>query len=124
MQRASFKTGASGIGVAQARWYGTIWDAPMSTPALEIFLSKSSIAENSPLGSVVGTFLLLDLLDTESLVLFDDAEGHFALDANYNLVVNGPLDFENESFQSIRVGLSNSTTTYEKTFLIAVENIE
>jgi Ca2+-binding RTX toxin-like protein len=95
----------------------------MSTPPT-ILLSNSSVSENSPLGQVVGTFTILDLSFGESLSLLDDAGGRFGLDQNNNLIVIGLLDFEESAYQSILVGLSGSATTYEESFLIAVDNVE
>ena len=93
------------------------------TPGIIILLSGSSIAENSPLGSVVGTLSVTEP-DGISLVLLNDAGGLFAIDAGNQLVVCGPLDHERAAFQTIVVqGFSQVLGTIEETFLINIEDV-
>jgi len=56
----------------------------MSLPLPLLYLSKSTVPENSPHGWVVGHFELAD--NRYSVNLIDDAGGQFALDANNNQV--------------------------------------
>jgi Ca2+-binding RTX toxin-like protein len=95
----------------------------MSLPPPFVYLSKSTVPENSPAGRIVGTFILID--GPYSLSLLDDAGGRFALDANNNLIVTGALDFEEAQFQSIKLRASEGANIiYEDVFLIKVQDVE
>jgi Ca2+-binding RTX toxin-like protein len=95
----------------------------MSLPLPLLYLSKSTVPENSPHGWVVGHFELAD--NRYSVNLIDDAGGHFALDANNNLIVTGPLDFEEAKYQLIKVQASEgSNIVLEDVFLIQVQDVD
>jgi Ca2+-binding RTX toxin-like protein len=95
----------------------------MSLPPPFVYLSKSTVSENSPAGRIVGTFVLID--GPYTLSLLDDAGGHFALDANNNLIVTGALDFEVAQFRSINLRASEGANIiYEDVFLIKVQDVE
>lgn len=88
-----------------------------------IFLSGSSIAENSPLGSVVG-ILSTSEPDALSFALLNDAAGLFSIGANNELIVSGPLDHEQQPFQVIVVlAFSPIFGLTQETFLIAVGDV-
>jgi Ca2+-binding RTX toxin-like protein len=71
----------------------------------------------------VGHFALAD--GPYSVNLIDDAGGRFALDAHNNLIVTGPLDFEEVPYQSIKVQASEgSTIVYEDVFLIQIRDVD
>lgn len=94
----------------------------MSLPLPLLYLTKSTVPENSPAGRVVGHFQLVD--DRYSVSLIDDAGGRFALDAHNNLIVTGPLDFEEAQYQSIKVqALEGSNIVLEDVFLIQVQDV-
>jgi Ca2+-binding RTX toxin-like protein len=95
----------------------------MSLPLPLLFLSNSTVPENSATGRVVGHFELAD--NRYSVNLIDDAGGRFALDAHNNLIVTGPLDFEEAEFQSIKVQASEgSNIVLEDVFLIQVQDVD
>jgi Ca2+-binding RTX toxin-like protein len=95
----------------------------MSLPLPIVYLTKSSVPENSPMGRVVGHFALAD--GSDSVNLIDDAGGRFALDAHNNLIVTGPLDFEEAPYQLIKVqALDGSTIVYEDVFLIQIRDVD
>jgi Ca2+-binding RTX toxin-like protein len=95
----------------------------MSLPPPFLYLSKSTVLENSPSGRVVGKFIMVD--GPYSLDLLDDAGGRFALDANNNLIVTGALDFEESRFQSIKLRASEGANIiYEDVFLIQVQDVK
>ena len=95
----------------------------MTLPLPLLYLTKSTVAENSPVGRVVGHFQLVD--DRYSVNLIDDAGGRFALDAHNNLIVTGPLDFEEAQYQSIKVqALEGSTIVLEDVYLIQIRDVD
>ena len=92
-------------------------------PGTIILLSGSSIAENSPSGSVVGA-LSVSEPGSFSFVLLNNAGGLFSIDAGNQLIVSGPLDHEQAAFQTIVAqGFSPILGTIEETFLISIEDV-
>jgi Ca2+-binding RTX toxin-like protein len=95
----------------------------MSLPLPLLYLSKSTVPENSPVGRVVGTFVLVD--GTYHVELVDDAGGRFAIDNDNHLIVTGPLDYEEAHFQSITArALQGDTIIMEDIFLIQVKDVD
>jgi len=95
----------------------------MSLPPPFVYLSKSTVLENSPAGWIIGTFIVVD--GPYTLTLVDDAGGVFALDANNNLIVTGKLDFEVAPSQSVDLRVSSpDEIVFEDTFLIKVKDVD
>ena len=59
----------------------------------DVVLSNDSFAENSPVGTVVGTFSLVNATGTPTYTLVDDAEGTFTI-SGANLQVARLVDLE------------------------------
>jgi Ca2+-binding RTX toxin-like protein len=96
------------------------------TPGALILLSSSSVAENSPAGKAVGTFSVSDpdFGDTFTFTLLDDAGGRFAIDAHNNLIVAGPLDYEEASQQQLLVEAHSAILgTLDETFIIKIDDV-
>jgi hypothetical protein len=94
------------------------------TPGLLILLSGSSIDENSAMGSVIGG-LSVTGPELFTFSLLDDASGRFSIDASNQLVVNGPLDYEEAAFLTIVVQADDLLSgILEETFLIRIENVD
>lgn len=92
-------------------------------------LSNRVVAENSPVGTVIGTVVASDANPGDSLTysLTDSAGGRFALVSQggvTRLVVNGPLNYEQATSQQVTV---RATDTYglfvESTVQIDVTNV-
>jgi Ca2+-binding RTX toxin-like protein len=94
----------------------------MSLPLPLLYLSKSTVPENSPDGRIVGTFLMID--GSYHVELIDDADGRFAIKGNH-LIVTGPLDYEEAHFQSITArALQGDTIIMEDVLLIQVKDVD
>jgi Ca2+-binding RTX toxin-like protein len=95
----------------------------MSLPPPLLYLSKSTVPENSPDGRIVGTFVLVD--GSYHVELVDDAGGRFAIDNHNHLIVTGPLDYEEAQFQSITArALQGDTILMEDVFLIQIKDVD
>jgi VCBS repeat-containing protein len=109
---------------------GTLSSANFSVPnqaPTDIILAGSSVAENSPNGTVVGSLSAVDPDtaggDTATYTLIHDAGGRFAI-AGSNLVVAGPLDYEAANSQQVTVRVTDSGgLTFDKSFTIGVTNV-
>jgi len=90
----------------------------------DLSLQVDTVAENTPVGTVIGLVLVVDNPgDTLTFELLDDAGGRFALDGN-NLVVAGPLDYESAASHDITVRVTDSANnTYEETLTVNVSNV-
>jgi Tol biopolymer transport system component len=91
----------------------------------DIALTNSSIAENTPPGTVIGTLSAIDpdLGDTATFTLIDDAGGRFALNGN-KLVVAGALDYESATSHQITVRATDSGgLPFTKTITIGVIDV-
>ena len=97
---------------------------------LDLTISKSSIDENKPLGSIIGNFITTDEDTTENHVYElvngagDTDNDLFIVDGNA-LKTNYIFDYENiKKTYNIRVRSTNSDNfSYEKFFLITVDNV-
>ena len=94
----------------------------------DVALSKSSVAENQPLGTAVGTLSATDpdAGDSASFSLVAGTgsvdNGSFAISGN-TLRTNAPFDFETKSSYSIRVRTADSGgLSFETAFTITVTN--
>lgn len=103
---------------------------PNSAPT-DILLSTSSLAENQPAGTSVGTFSTIDpdSANTFTYALVtgagSDDNASFTLAANGQLTISGPLDFETKSTLLIRVKTTDQGgLSFEKSFTITVTNID
>ena len=100
---------------------GDVDEAP-SAPAL----SSSSIAENSAVGTVVGT---LSSTDPEGKTLayeLTDLSGKFKLIQDgtiWKLAVNGALDYETSKTHSVTIKVSDGVKTTSKDFTINVTDV-
>ncbi len=101
-------------------------DDSVNLPPTDISLSASSIAENSPAGTVVGALATADPDNGETFTyqLLNDAGGRFGLFGN-QIVAAGLLDHEAASSYQITVRVTDSQNhTFDKTFEIAVGNLD
>ncbi len=91
----------------------------------DIALSNNSIEENSPVGTVVGALSGSDpdARDVLGFSLLDDAGGLFAVHGT-NLVVAGPIDYEQAQHHAVMVRATDSGgLSYDEAFDIAVNNV-
>ncbi len=90
-------------------------DAPTA-----IQLSKTNIEENSPNGTVIGTLNTtdLDVNDTFTYSLVDNAGGRFAINSNQLIVADGSkLDYETNQKHTITIRTQDQGgLTYDKSF--------
>lgn len=86
-----------------------------------------TVAENVSNGTLVGNFTGVDqdVGDGLTYILVNDAGGRFALTSAGQLTVaNGALlDYEGATTHAIVVRVSDGTATYDKTFNVAVTNV-
>ena len=92
-----------------------------------IQLSKTSIAENSLEGTVIGNFSATepDAGDTNTFTLLDDAGGRFSIIDNKLVVANGSLlDFETATSHTIQVKVTDAGGKFStKTITIGVTDV-
>ena len=96
-------------------------------PPTAVSLSSAVIAENTPSGTLVGTFDAADLDSSEfSYFLIDGAGGRFAIDGNQLLVANGvALDFEQNGSHDVTVRVTDSSgSSFDQVVSIAVSNVD
>lgn len=75
----------------------------------DILLSQTSVAENLPIGTIVGALAGVDpdVSEINSWLLLDDASGRFILNGNL-IVTNATLDFEAQQTYGLKVQLTDS----------------
>ena len=92
-----------------------------------IQISKTSIAENTLEGTVIGNLSATDpdAGDTRTFTLLDDAGGRFSIIDNKLVVANGSLlDFETASSHTIQVRVTDAGGKFStKTFTIGVTDV-
>src|SRR5204863_10037583 len=95
----------------------------------DVSLSNSSVDENQPSGTTVGTLSTTDpdLGDTHTYALVsgtgDTDNGSFTITGD-TLTTNAVFDFETKSSYSIRVQTTDGgSLTFEKVFTISVNNV-
>lgn len=101
-----------------------IWSDGNRAPT-DVTLSNSSVAENLPVGTVVGTLAAVDpdAGDTHTFTLVDDAGGRFTLVGN-QLRTNAVFDYEAGSSYTVRVRATDAAGLWvEKSFTITVTNV-
>lgn len=103
------------------------WTDAGEAPA-DISLSNVNVAENSSIGSVVGTFNATDQ-DTGDTFTYslvsgsgDTDNSKFSIDGT-SLKVAASLNYESNASHSIRVEVSDGSLTYTETFTITVTNV-
>ncbi|WP_017719459.1 putative Ig domain-containing protein [Kamptonema formosum] len=93
----------------------------------DITLSKNSIAENSPTGTVIGNLSAIDpdSNDSHTYTLLNNAGGRFSIDGNKLKVANGSLlNFESATSHTIRVRTTDiGGKTFEKDLTLGVTNV-
>ena len=107
----------------------TVTDVFENAIPTHIFLSNPSVAENQPIGTVVGEFNATDP-DANSNHAFTFVNGNgsqhnhlFQIDANGTLRTAQELDFEANATLSVRVRATDEhNANFEKTFAISVTN--
>jgi len=125
--QSSSRPSIAKINTTDATLQSTFIYSPDSAPT-DILLSSSSIAENSAIGSVVGTMSAVDAQGgtiTFSLVSGDGSTDNnsFSISGN-QLLTAVALNYETKSSYSIRIRATDSTDlTYEETFTISVTNV-
>jgi len=88
-----------------------------------IQLSKTSLAENTPLWTTLGLLSAKDADgDTLTYTLIDGANDHFRLNGN-RVVTSKALDYETAKSHTIKVGVSDGKVTVEKSITINVLDI-
>ena len=90
----------------------------------DILLSANSVAENSGAGTVVGTLsdVDVDVGDSATYTLTNDANGRFAI-SNGQIVVVGGLNFEVATSHQVTVRVTDGGgNIFDKSFSIAVTN--
>src|ERR1700754_3597956 len=87
-------------------------------------LSRSSVAENSPIGTVVGTVAGFDFAAVSlSYSLASDPSGYFAINASTGVITTTvPLDYETNAAHSwqIKVRISDGAHVFDQPFTINV----
>ena len=97
-----------------------------NTPPTNITLSNSSVAENAPAGTLVGTALTTDAEGGAFLyALTDSAGGRFAIGTTTGqLSITQALDYETTPGASVTIMVTdNGGLTFSKTFAIAVVDV-
>ena len=111
---------------AHSASFGFEVDTVIGAVPTDIVLTPSTIAENSAVNSVVGTLSAIDTDtgDTFTFTLQDDDNGHFALVGN-QIVVNGPLDFEEAATRTIHVKVTDSdANVFDTDVVIAIGDVD
>ena len=99
-------------------------DPPNSAPT-DITLSNTAIAEDSPVGAVVGALAAVDpdSGDTSTFTLIDNAGGDFAV-SGANLVLAKAVDYETAQSQTVTVQVTDSAgNSFEKDLTIGVTDV-
>ncbi len=90
-----------------------------------INLTTSAVAENSSIGTSIGTLSTIDndLADFFTYSLLDSATGNFSLVGN-DLIVNAALNYESASSHTVTVRVVDSTAImFDKVLTIAIEDV-
>ncbi len=103
-----------------------LYDVEENLAPTEITLSSNTIAENSPSGTVIGTFTTTDpnAGDTHTYAISGGDAASFSIQNGNELVSEEVFDFETQEFYSFNVtstdqgGLSNTTT-----FTVIVQDV-
>jgi VCBS repeat-containing protein len=105
----------------------TIDVLPVNDPPKEIGLAGATVAENSPNGTIVGSFSVTDVDagDTFTLALTDSAGGRFEIIGDRLLVADGSLlDFEaSRSHQIVVQATDSGKQSIERRFTVAVTDV-
>lgn len=101
---------------------------PVNTAPTDISLSPTSVAENLPSGTAVGTFTTTDTAGnthTYTLVSGTGSTDNASFSINSNqLLTNTVFDYETKNSYSIRVRSTDQGSLYfEKIFIISVNNV-
>jgi hypothetical protein len=105
----------------------TITDVVENNPPTDIQLSNSTVAENQPAGTSVGTLTTTDpdVGDTHTYSLVagagDEDNEKFQISGS-TLQTAIPLDFEADSSLSVRIRTSDGSSFFEEAFTITVTN--
>jgi len=99
-----------------------------NVPPSGLMLSTSSILENVPVGTAIGTFIVTDhnIDQTHTFILVDSAAGLFRI-TNINLLVNGQLNYEVIRVYTIQVkvidnGVPQLSTIFDLNITVLNEN--
>ena len=117
----------SGGGTYEEAFTITITDVVENAPPTDIQLSNSSVGENQPGGTTVGTLSTTDpdAGDTHTYSLVagagDDDNAKFQISGS-TLQTAQPLDFEADSSLSVRIRTFDGSSGYEEAFTITVTN--
>jgi Ca2+-binding RTX toxin-like protein len=98
---------------------------PVNRAPTDISLSWTSVAENSPNGTIIGSLFATDpdANETFTFSIVSDPDGKFAIQGS-NLVVNGPLDFETTAAHPVIIRVTDSGgLTRDEAFAIAVVDV-
>ncbi|MBA6340589.1 tandem-95 repeat protein [Colwellia sp. MB02u-10] len=92
----------------------------------DINLSNNTLAENSPIGSVVGSLTVTDI-DANDTAVFSFCggtdDGNFAI-ADATLQSNLEFDYESTAAQSICISVTDSgSVSYDKTLTVNISNV-
>jgi SdrD B-like protein/PKD domain-containing protein/beta-propeller repeat-containing protein len=104
-----------------------VWVLGLNSAPIDILLSKSSVAENSAAGTVVGNVLVVDpdAGDTHTLALLDSAGGRFALLGSQLVVADASLlNFEADASHSVLLRATDAAgESVERWLTIEVLNV-
>ena len=98
---------------------------PANSAPTDITLSNTTIAEDSPVGAVIGALAAADpdTGDSSTFTLINNAGGHFAV-SGANLVLAKAVDYETAQSQTVTVRVTNSAgNSFEKDLTIGVTDV-
>lgn len=97
---------------------------PVNDAPTDIDLSNASVAENSPVGALVGLLSATDVDGGPASFSFVGPAGPFQIVGN-RLEVAGPLDFETQSSYPVTIRADDGAGgTYDETFTITVTDVD
>ncbi|WP_169544427.1 cadherin domain-containing protein [Sneathiella aquimaris] len=122
---ADFQVSLSSVETSGDATFGTVQPENINLAAHSVALDDNTIAENSAIGTVVGT---VSAKDPEggalTYSLSDDAGGRFTIDPNTGEIkVADALDFEDVSAYTVVVDVSDGVNVTQETFTLNVSDI-
>ena len=94
-----------------------------STPPAQLLLSSSQVSESATVGTVVGTFSVIEGSGVYTYSLTEDTDAKFAIVGN-ELRVNAALDFETDFLHPITVTATNGIAPVVQAFMIVVLDVD
>ena len=120
---AALRNTEAGNGAILKLWINGLTGSPNQAPT-GISLSKQSISENEPVGTVIGVLSSVDIGDAHSYSLVSGDTAAFSISGN-QLRTAAVFDFEAKSGYSVKVRTTDSGGLFfERTFGITVNNLD